>query len=148
MIHMEGEIYINRLVETVFDFVADARNEPRYNHYILRAEKISAGPISLGTRFRNETRSMGRTTEWIIEITLYERPRRLETALHSSAMNIHGAMTFNSVESRTRMRWSWDIKPHGIYKLMTPLIRRMGQRLEERNWVNLKQLLEAQEGTG
>jgi hypothetical protein len=90
---MEGEIYINRLVETVFDFVADARNEPRYNHYILRAGKISAGPISLGTRFRNETRSMGRTTEWIIEITLYERPRRLETALHSSAMNIHGAVS-------------------------------------------------------
>ncbi len=42
MIHMEGEIYINRLVETVFDFVADARNEPRYNHYILRAEKMVA----------------------------------------------------------------------------------------------------------
>jgi uncharacterized membrane protein len=144
MIHMQGEVVIKQPIETVFDFVADARDEPRYNPHILRAEKISAGPIGLGTRFRNETKSMGRTTEWIIEITSYERPRRLETSLHSSAMDIYGAMTFDSVESGTRMRWSWDIKPRGIFKLATPFIRRMGQSLEERNWENLKSFLEAQ----
>jgi uncharacterized protein YndB with AHSA1/START domain len=59
MIHLEGELTINRPVETVFDFIADARNEPRYNSHILQAEKISDGPIGAGTRFRNETRSMG-----------------------------------------------------------------------------------------
>lgn len=35
---IEGEITIARPVEVVFDFVADATNEPRYNPSMVRAE--------------------------------------------------------------------------------------------------------------
>jgi hypothetical protein len=52
VIPIEREIVINRPVDEVFDFVADARNEPRRNPRMLRAEKLSAGPVGLGTRFR------------------------------------------------------------------------------------------------
>ncbi|HZC99498.1 MAG TPA: methyltransferase domain-containing protein [Actinomycetes bacterium] len=45
MIHIEGEIVINRSVEAVFDFVADERNEPRYNPRMRQAEKMSEGPM-------------------------------------------------------------------------------------------------------
>ena len=44
------------------------------------------------------------------------------------------------------MRWSWDLQPHGISRLLTPLIARMGQRQEETIWAGLKQYMEAQEG--
>ena len=57
MVHIEGEIVIERPPEAVFDFVADERNEPRYNPRMLRVEQISAGPIGLGTRFRAEVAS-------------------------------------------------------------------------------------------
>jgi hypothetical protein len=57
MVHMEGDLAINRPVEEVFDFVADERNEPSYNPRMLRAEKVSDGPIGLGTRFWAETSS-------------------------------------------------------------------------------------------
>lgn len=49
MAHIEGEMVINRPVEAVFDFVADESNEPRFNPRLTRVEKISAGPIGLGT---------------------------------------------------------------------------------------------------
>jgi hypothetical protein len=49
---VEGEILIEKRVEDVFDFVADERNEPRFNPRMLRAEKLSPGPIGAGTRFR------------------------------------------------------------------------------------------------
>jgi len=39
MAHIEGEIVIKRPVDEVFDFVADERNEPRYNPRMLRAER-------------------------------------------------------------------------------------------------------------
>jgi len=45
MIHIEGEIVINRPVEEVFDVVSDERNEPRYNPRLLWVEKISSGPV-------------------------------------------------------------------------------------------------------
>lgn len=145
MIRIKGAVVINRPVEEVFDFVADARNEPRYNPRIRRAEKVSDGPIGPGTRFRTETTSMGRTTEMIIEIIEYQRPRRLVSTTRLSAMDIHGTLTFDPVDSGTRMQWSWDVKPRGIYKLMAPLIGRMGQRQEERIWQAMQQFLEAQE---
>ncbi len=56
--HIEGEIIIHRPVEEVFDFVADERNEPRYNRRMLHAEKISEGPVGPGTRFQVELDTM------------------------------------------------------------------------------------------
>jgi hypothetical protein len=49
MVLIEGAIVINRPVEEVFDFVADERNEPRYDLRMRRAEQISDGPIGVGT---------------------------------------------------------------------------------------------------
>jgi uncharacterized protein YndB with AHSA1/START domain len=77
MARVEGEIIISRPVEEVFDFVADERNEPRYNPRMLSAEKTSDGPVGAGTRFRTELKTMGRPMPMVVEFTGYERPRRL-----------------------------------------------------------------------
>ena len=73
MARIAGELVINRPVDEVFDFVADERNEPRYNPRIRRAEKLSPGPIGRGTRFRAEAVSLGRTVGMTSEYTAYEQ---------------------------------------------------------------------------
>ena len=69
MARVSGEIQIERPVEEVFDFVADQRNEPIYNPRMLQSEKITDGPIAVGTRFRATARSGRRTVEMLIEVT-------------------------------------------------------------------------------
>src|SRR5215212_1764147 len=145
MIHIEGEIDINRPVEEVFDVVADERNEPGYNPRLLWVEKISSGPIGHGTRFRAATKTMGRPVEMVIEFTEYERPRRLASSTHMPTMEIRGVLSFEPVPQGTRMRWSWELQPRGVIRLLRPLIARMGQRQEKKIWASLKQFLEAQE---
>ena len=49
MARIEGEIVIDRPVEVVFDYVADQSNEPQYNPRMVRAEKITPGPVGKGT---------------------------------------------------------------------------------------------------
>lgn len=142
MVHIEGKIVINRPVEMVFDFVADECNEPRYNPDMLRVEKVTDGPIGPGTQFRAETTSMGRTIEMIIEVTVYDRPRLLASSTRLSYMDIYGTLTFDRVGDGTRMGWSWDVKPRGVFRLMTPFIGIAGKRQEDRNWKNLKHYLE------
>jgi Polyketide cyclase / dehydrase and lipid transport len=144
MVRIEGEVIINRPVEGVFDFVADERNEPRYNLQMLRVEQISPGPIGLGTKFRAESKSMGRTVEMTIEFTTFERPRRLASSTHLSTLHIQGTLTFDPVPEGTRMHWSWELEPQGIFKLMAPIIARVGRRQEETIWTGLKHLLEEQ----
>jgi uncharacterized protein YndB with AHSA1/START domain len=147
MVRIDGGIVIDRPAEQVFDFVADQRNEPRYNHQMRRAEKISEAPIGVGTRFRAETASMGRAVPMVIEVTDYERPRRLASTTHMSSMDIQYTLTFESVPEGTRMRWSGELTPRGSLKVMSPLIAFMGRRQEQRIWTGLKHLLEAEGST-
>jgi uncharacterized protein YndB with AHSA1/START domain len=147
MAHIDGEIVINRPVEEVFDFVADERNEPRYNPRLLRVEKLSPGPVGLGSRFRAEMRMRPRPMEMTTEFTGYERPRRLASTTRMSRMDIRGTLSFDPVPGGTRMRWSWELEPHGLLKLMTPLATPIGARGERAIWTSLKRFLEAQEAS-
>jgi hypothetical protein len=61
MARIDGEIVIDRPVDAVFDYVADQSNEPQYNPRMLRAEKITPGPVGKGTQFRSAVASMGPT---------------------------------------------------------------------------------------
>jgi uncharacterized membrane protein len=146
MARVVGEIVINRPVEEVFDFVADERNEPRYDPRMRDAEQISEGPVGSGTRFRTVLETMGRTMSMIVEFTGYERPRRLASVTRSSMMETEGALTFESVPGGTRMRWSWDVRPRGALRLMAPIVGVIGRRQEQRIWGNLKRLVEAEAG--
>jgi len=147
VVHIEGEIIIARPPEIVFDFVADERNEPRFNPQMLRAEQITPGPIGLGTRFRAETASRGRTLGMVIEFTTFERPRRLASSTHMSGMDVQGTLTFDPVPKGTRMRWQWELAPRGFVRLLTPLVGPMGRRQEEAIWAGLKRVLEEQEAS-
>ena len=141
---VEGDITIERSVEDVFDFVADERNEPQYNPRMTRAEKISPGPIGVGTRFRSVMTGFGPVAEMTIEYTAYDRPKRLASTTHLSNMEIKGVLLFEPIPDGTRMQWIWDIQPRGFLKLIGPLVRRMGERQERAIWTGLKRLLEAQ----
>jgi hypothetical protein len=144
MAHINGEIVINRPVEQVFDFVADERNEPRYNPRMLRAEKLSPGPVGLGSRFRAEMRTRPRPVVMTTENTGYDRPRQLASTTRLSTMDIEGTLSFDPVPAGTRMRWSWDLHPRGLLKLATPVVARIGRRQEQSIWMNLKRVLEGQ----
>ena len=140
---IEGTIVIGRPIEEVFDFVADERNEPTFNPRMLRAEKISEGPIGTGTRFLATTKSMGRTIDVTIQYTAYERPTRLGSTSSMSSADVRGMLTFEPHPQGTRMRWIWDIEPTGVSKVLSPLINRVGAHQEDVIWTGLKRHLEA-----
>jgi hypothetical protein len=141
---IDGELFINRPVTEVFDFVADERNEPRYNPGIRRAEKLSPGPIGRGTRFLAEAATGRRTSGITIEYTAFERPGRLASSIHMAAADIAGTLRFDPVDGGTRMRWSWELRPRGLYRLLAPVIGPVGGRAERANWARLKRFLEGQ----
>jgi hypothetical protein len=142
VIHIKGDIVIDRAVEDVFDYVADERNEPMYNAQMRLAEKISDGPIGVGTQYRAEVVSGGRPVSMVIEFTEYERARRLASTTTMTSMDIAYTLTFEPLQEGTRMRWLGEIEPHGMLKLMGPLVAWMGRRQELRIWTGLKVLLE------
>jgi hypothetical protein len=148
MARIQGELVIDRPVAEVFDFVADERNEPRYNPRIRRAEQLTPGPIGTGTRFHAEALSLGRTVEMTIEYTAYERPRHLVSSIHMAAADIVGTLRFHPVSGGTRMGWSWELRLRGMYRLLTPMLVGLGRRQERANWAGLKRFLEGGQKEG
>jgi hypothetical protein len=139
---VSGEILINRPVEQVFDFVSDQRNEPIYNPRMLQSEKITDGPIGVGTRFRAMAMVGRRKAEMIIEVTECQRPRRFGSRTTMSSADIAGGLTFEPVNGATLMRWSWEVRPNGALRLLGPMVAGLGRRQEQRIWVGLKNKLE------
>ena len=142
MAHVEGEIFIRRPPEEVFDFVADERNEPGYNPRLARVEQVSDGPIGVGTQFHTDVATRRGLAPMTIEWTRFERPSRLDSATRMQSTQILGGLEFDPVDGGTRMRWSWEIKPLGGLRLLGPLISRIGRRQEHRTWSALKRRLE------
>jgi hypothetical protein len=58
-------------------------------------------------------------------------------------MVIAGTLQLHRERSGTRMRWSWEITPHGAARLAGPLIAWFGRRQERAIWAALKAHLEA-----
>lgn len=143
MARISGEIIIDAPVEDVFDMVADERNEPRYNPRIVRAEKVTDGPVGQGARFVAEPKSTGSRGEMTLEVLEYDRPRRLHNVVRSSYLVVDGTVTFEPADGATRLRWDWDMQLLGATRLMAPVLRVIGPRWERRNWVGLKDYMES-----
>jgi Polyketide cyclase / dehydrase and lipid transport len=141
---VQGDIVINRPIDEVFDFVADERNEPKYNPQMTRAEMVTHGPIGVGTKFHVTTTGVGRAADMTIEYTEFDRPRRLGSATHISNMDINGTLVFEAQGRSTKMEWLWNIEPRGFLKLLGPIVRRMGERQESAIWTGLKKVMEAE----
>jgi hypothetical protein len=143
MARIEGDILIGRPVDVVFDYVADQSNEPRYNPQMVRAEKITPGPVGKGTRFRSAVAARGRTAEMLIECTGYDRPVLLASTTTMRQADISYTLTFEPDAAGTRMRWSGQVRPKGALRLLGPVITWMGVHQERRIWTALKNHLEA-----
>lgn len=143
MAAIEGEVVIGRPVDVVFDYVADQRNEAQYNPRMVRAEKITDGPVGRGTVFRSAVASLGRTAEMRIECTAYQRPVLLASTTTMRQADFTVRLLFESVPGGTRMRWSEQVGPKHGFKLARPLITWIGRRQERAIWTSMKRRLEA-----
>jgi Polyketide cyclase / dehydrase and lipid transport len=126
MARIDGEIVIGRPVDVVSGYIADQSKEPQYNPQMVRAEKITAGPVGRGTRFRSAVAVRGRTAEMLIQCTSYDRPRLFATTTMAQASISH-ALRFGPVATGTRMRWSGQVRPKGSHLAGRPARRLAGQ---------------------
>jgi hypothetical protein len=147
MAAINGSIEIDCPVEEVFDFVADERNEPKYNPDLLQSTKVTDGPITVGTQFTAVRLSRGRSVDLTIEVTECDRPRRLGSHTTMQGADIRGVLTFDPIANRTRMCWTWQVRPTHFGWLLAPAVRAVGTRQERACWIGLKRYLERQRGS-
>ena len=145
MTRIEGRAEFRRSPAEMFDFLAYPRNEPEYNPLIVRAQKLTPGPIGPGTRFSQRTQKFGRTGEVTIDLVDADRPGRLTWRIESPGMHVDGEETITGTSDGSTVHWVWDFRARGALRLLGPVGGLAGRRMERRVWSDMQRYLDGQE---
>jgi uncharacterized protein YndB with AHSA1/START domain len=135
-------VLISRPVDEVFEFIADARNRPRWDDSVDREELTSPEPIGVGTTVRTTLRSMGREYVYTWEVVEHQPPSQMTIESTSGPFPTTLAYQLSEREGMTAVDFSVSGRPTGMLRLVEPLIARNTQTNLDRGFARLKQLLE------
>jgi Polyketide cyclase / dehydrase and lipid transport len=117
----QNSITIHRPADEVFAFLADFANIPRWNYAIEETKKASAGPVGVGTRYRQTRTVPARSIEGF-EVTVFEPGRRL--AIDGQIGPFHATISYEleAVVGATRLVNNVELDPsHAALRLAAPL---------------------------
>ena len=142
MPYAEHTVTINRPASEVFDYLADGTHNREWRSGVLEIERSSPadGP---GAAYRQILAGPGgRRIDGDYRVTVFDPPRRLEFQVIAGPARPAGVFELTeNPDQTTRVRFSLDLKPAGLMKLMTPMITRQ-VRHEVSQLDNLKTVLE------
>lgn len=142
MINFTNTIFISRPVEQVYAYLADLEHIPEWNWAITETRKITAGPVTVGTRYR-QSRNVPQPATEELEITVLEPNRRIEVA--GTLARFPALLTYHLVRSPTGTELTNTVvlEPEGALRLVGPLLGNRIRQSVADNLSRLKSLLEA-----
>jgi carbon monoxide dehydrogenase subunit G len=143
VITVEKEVLVDRPAEEVFDFLADVRNEERWNPNVVRIESESAGPLSVGDSFEGVYRQGGRMRFELVEAI---RPSSLVFHGGGRQMTLVATLGLERAGSATCVRMKGQMEPRGPLRLLAPLMRKPIERQYERVAESFRKVVEADAG--
>ena len=106
---------IARLIDEVFDYVADTRNETKWHPRVRSIEKTSEGPIGVGTTFRGDYKGSGEMDFSLVE---YERPTHLRFIGGNRQVSIDATIDFRDHHGQTHQ----DLRPRPAAQRLFPAL--------------------------
>jgi uncharacterized protein YndB with AHSA1/START domain len=134
------ETVIRRSPEDVFDYCSDLRSELRWNPKVKCVEKLTDGPVGVGTRYRARWSGSGPTA---VEVIRFDRPRRWETTTKARGMNIRFQGTVTDTAPGARYTASLELQPEGLARLVAPLALLAMRRQDQQHMHRIREALES-----
>jgi hypothetical protein len=142
MATFQNTVTIRRPIEDVFGFLADFENIPTWNYAILRTSKTSAGPVGVGTTYR-QIRSLPSRAEEGFEVTVFEPTSRLEIHGEMGPFTATISYLLKPLGDGTCLTNTVDLEPaSGALRLLAPLAASRVKTAVATNLDALRQLLE------
>ena len=135
---------IKRSVEDVFGFFLDMEHSiVRTDPMVESVVKATDGPAGAGTKYLLRQRIMGKVREQEMWITAVDPNRRIDMEAAFGPVRPRFNLTFEPSATGTRVTYRGESRPVGPWKLVTPLMDRVGQRNWKRRLSLIKGTLEA-----
>ncbi len=135
---IKNSVLIHCSPEEAFDYLTDLRSELEWNPDCQVMEKITEGPVGLGTRFRAKWRGSPYVE---VDTLAFDRPR--SWAMHAAgALEVKFAVRLEAVPEGTKLSVDFEPIAHGWFKLVFPLFVLFARRQERANMVRIREALE------
>ena len=116
---------INRPVEDVFAVVVDGGNFAAWNPTIEASRRLDEGDIGEGSRFEWKLRGFGTVVQ---ELREFERNERVRIVPQLRSLSGGHRFLFVDEGERTRIDHELEMRPRGLFRLLSPMITRTGRR--------------------
>lgn len=143
MIKVEVSTIINRPIEEVFAFVTDHRNDVRWQDGLLEVRLTPDGPVSMGTQVHEVRKFMGRRIESTGVISEFTPNVKSARKTLDGPTEVEGYLAFEPVGGGTKVTQHMEMKSGGFMALAEPLVSSGLRRGLEKNFGDLKDLLES-----
>ncbi len=135
---IENSVRIDRVPDEVFDYLVDLCNELEWNPDVQSMEKLTDGPIGVGTKFLAKWKQ-SKLIE--VECTRFERPYRWAYS-NGGPLSVVFDVTITPEGTGCLLASRFDVRPHGLLTLFFPVLLRELKRAEKQNMQNIKNVLE------
>lgn len=140
MAKIETSVEINRPLEEVWAYMTDLRNAKEWSAELV--DTVYSGPNQLGASGVDTRRIGRREMKWNWEVTGYDPPCRLTLTYGPP---LHATADFNfepTGDNGTRVSCKTTLSPHGWMKLIAPLIAAEGRKVDQNQFIKVKEILE------
>lgn len=145
MIELEVTTHIEAPVEAVFAYSANNENDPTWMDEVKKVEKTSEEPIGVGSTFNNYVDFMGRTINDSHEVIEYEPNKKMTIVQKTGPIPFKATYLYQPDNGGTRFTMQIEAETKGFFRIASPLIRSQYKSQLEKNFSNLKSLLEKRE---
>ena len=142
MAHAENSVTIDRDTKTVFDFILDGTNGPKWRPDVTDVELLPGKPLGVGAVFRQGMKGPGGRIAADYEI-VEKRPNEwIKFQVVAGPARPIGTYKLAAEGKSTRVTFVLDFQPKGFARLMDGIINKSMQA-EVGNLANLKSVLES-----
>src|SRR5919199_311608 len=113
MVRSAVVVAIDRPIEQVFAFVANAETAPRWREEIVDVRRTTTGPIGVGTTYQALHTDLGERAASTLEITEYEPYRKVSFEGLMGPGRFRDSYAFQSVGAGTRVTYGFDLATPG-----------------------------------
>lgn len=136
MISFQNQVEIERNVEQVFSYIADLENIPQWNYAIGETRKVTPGPPSVGSRYRQK-REIPSPSEEQLEIVEMRPNEKLVIEGELGPFQARMGYELDGDGESTHLTNKVELTATGTARLLAPLV---GGQIRKAVAANLEEL--------
>lgn len=132
---------VSAAAEAVLDYLRDFGHTEEWDPATRRTERIDAGPIGIGSSWRNQSRVLGVNAELTYTLCQAETDRLVFIGRNEAA-TATGTFTVVPIPPGSQITYHLDLEMHGVAKLATPMMKAEVEKLGSQTAVRLAEVLQ------